>query len=160
MLTINRVAYDARVRKAARSLVEAGWDVMVVGRSSSASNETSSVGGARLIEVPVSPAGVDWRARHLPRFETFDALIDELQPDVVHAHAIQTLGVAMAAKDRARRERRDLKVVYDAHENVDGVHRPDPTWRLAMLTEEDRYIGGVDGVITVSDPLAELLQRR
>ncbi|RZU52402.1 glycosyltransferase involved in cell wall biosynthesis [Krasilnikovia cinnamomea] len=57
MLVDNGVKGDSRVQKTARSAAEAGWDVILLGRSSNASPHTWSLGAAqvRLLPVPRTP---------------------------------------------------------------------------------------------------------
>src|SRR5437867_3472813 len=113
MLTANLVAWDARVRKMARTAAEAGWDVTVISRSRTGRREESTIGGARVLELPVRSAADDWHGRHLPHFEGLARVAGELHPDLVHAHAIETLGVAIEVKQSAAKDGRPVNVVYD-----------------------------------------------
>ena len=160
IVTFNLAVWDGRAQKMARSLAGAGWDAWLVGRSETGHQETSTLGGAGMIRLPGRPPAAGWGRRHLVEFDRFDEVLDDLRPDVIHAHAVETLGLAVRVKRRAQERDRAVKLVYDAHEDISGVHRPDPTWRLAMLVEESKHIGMADGVITVNEQLAELLRRR
>jgi glycosyltransferase involved in cell wall biosynthesis len=107
----------------------------------------------------------DWR-RDLPAVtdyeSTFGHVIDDLHADLIHAHDMQMLPVAVAAAGRARRGGRRLPVVYDAHELVSGLStNPGRTKRMvaAWRRLEREYIDGADRVITVSPQLAHRLQR-
>ena len=91
---------------------------------------------------------------------SFGPVLDGLAPDVIHAHDVDTLGLAVRAKLRAARTGRTVRVVYDSHEYVAGVERPDPSWQPAMLAQERRYLPLVDEVLTVSDQLAGILRDR
>jgi glycosyltransferase involved in cell wall biosynthesis len=53
MLVANGVAGDSRVQKAAWSMAEAGWDVVLVGRVLGARREEYALGRARVLLVPV-----------------------------------------------------------------------------------------------------------
>jgi glycosyltransferase involved in cell wall biosynthesis len=91
----------------------------------------------------------------------FQAVIDELAPDVVHAHDMHVIGVAVRAAARAELAGRTMKVVYDAHEYVPGIARyggRTPRFIAAWANHERDYIRAVDRVVTVSPAIAERLQ--
>ena len=48
-------------------------------------------------------------------------VIDQLRPDVLHAHDMQVVGIASAAAERARSAGRTVPWIYDAHEFVPGL---------------------------------------
>jgi glycosyltransferase involved in cell wall biosynthesis len=90
-------------------------------------------------------------------------VLDQLEPDVVHAHDVHLLGVVARHVARARAEGRDVRWVYDAHEWVPGLSRyGGRTARViaAWAALERRFVGGADAVITVSPPLAQALRDR
>lgn len=86
-------------------------------------------------------------------------LLDELAPDVVHVHDVFLLGVGWRAVERARAAGRDARLVYDAHEYVRGLSYVPVRTVAAYATLEREHIGRADAVVTVSEPLADLLQR-
>ncbi len=88
----------------------------------------------------------------------FGKTIDALEPDVIHANDCDTLGLAIRAQKRAAFKRRPTPVIYDAHEYVQGVHRKHPVWRDAMTLLERTSIKRVDGVMTVSETIAGMLE--
>ena len=109
---------------------------------------------------------VSWR-RIIPEaydYEaTFAQLLDRLRPDVLHAHDMHVIGVAVRAAGRASLQGRTVKVVYDAHEYVPGLSvYPPRTPRLiaAWAKHEREYIQKVDRVVTVSPAIAQTLQAR
>ncbi|TYC20237.1 glycosyltransferase family 4 protein [Micromonospora sp. MP36] len=129
---------------------------------------------ARLARRPVEHAQVLlWRAVHGDRAwrrlepglwgyeRLFGPVIDELRPDLVHAHDFRMLGVAARAVLRARAAGRPAKLVWDAHEWLPGARprRDNARWLPAHLAYVREYVGYADAVVTVSDTLAELLQR-
>jgi glycosyltransferase involved in cell wall biosynthesis len=79
------------------------------------------------------------------------------KPDLIHANDADTLRIAVTVKEYWAKRKHDVAVVYDAHEYTAGVHRPNPTWKPAMLNQETNYINRVDAVVTVSDEIADLL---
>ncbi|WP_162145960.1 glycosyltransferase family 4 protein [Glycomyces tenuis] len=89
---------------------------------------------------------------------TYAALIDELRPDLVHAHDYRMIGVGARAAARARARGERVPLLYDAHEFVPGLidetaHR----WLVSQVLHEREYLQCADAVVTVSEPLAELL---
>lgn len=86
--------------------------------------------------------------------------IEELKPDLIHAHDFRMIGVAARAAVRARRAGRDVRVIYDAHEFVPGLahHNRSKKWLASQVAYEREHIGYVDAVVTVSPALAEMLE--
>jgi glycosyltransferase involved in cell wall biosynthesis len=84
--------------------------------------------------------------------------IDELRPNLIHAHDFRMLGVGARAKIRSKGRTR---LVWDAHEYLPGVSpwRDNARWLPAHVGYEREYAPFADAVITVSDELADLLQR-
>lgn len=129
---------------------------------------------ARLARRPLEHAQVwFWQAvegdrawRHLEpglwNYErTLGPVIDELQPDLIHAHDFRMLGVGARAAMRARDGERPVKLVWDAHEFLPGVKpwRNNARWLPAHRAYEREYASRADAVVTVSDALADLLRR-
>jgi glycosyltransferase involved in cell wall biosynthesis len=110
--------------------------------------------------------GTSWR-RELVNVREFElrvaGLVDDLVPDVLHAHDVSVLALAVDAADRARAAGRTVPVVYDAIENWAGMPRED--WGTvrrheAVLRLEQGYARRAAAVLTVSEPIADLLQER
>ncbi|WP_349877523.1 glycosyltransferase family 4 protein [Micromonospora sp. HUAS YX12] len=129
---------------------------------------------ARLARRPVEHAQVRyWRARLRdgawrrlePGLWDYERVagpvVDELRPDLIHAHDFRMLGVAARAVDRARAAGRDTKLVWDAHEWLPGARprRDNARWLPAHLGYVREYAGHADAVVTVSGTLADLLVR-
>ena len=129
---------------------------------------------ARLARRPVEHAQVRyWRARLRdgawrrlePGLWDYERVagpvVDDLRPDLIHAHDFRMLGVAARAVDRARAAGRDVKLVWDAHEWLPGARprRDNARWLPAHLGYVREYVGHADAVVTVSDTLADLLVR-
>jgi glycosyltransferase involved in cell wall biosynthesis len=107
-----------------------------------------------------------WR-RSFPLVGDYEAAfgpwLDRLEPDVVHAHDLWALPVAASARDRAARAGRSVRLVYDARENWAGMppeERAAPRLQAALLELEDEFVRQVDGVLTVSEPIADALVQR
>ncbi|MCF2532671.1 glycosyltransferase family 4 protein [Yinghuangia soli] len=97
-----------------------------------------------------------------PQLVDFDAaftpVITELQPDLLHAHDFDTIGLVVRAALKLRAAGHPVQVVYDAHEYIAGWERAgDPAFRPAMAAQERKYIKLADGVVTVSEAIADLL---
>jgi glycogen synthase len=89
----------------------------------------------------------------------FGPVIDALKPDLIHANDFQMLGVGARAKIRAKAAGREVKLVWDAHEFLPGMKpwKPHPWWPAAQLGFEREHAPYADAVVTVSEPLADLL---
>lgn len=105
----------------------------------------------------------DWRrtARHLLLLEdAWSAVVEEFRPDVIHAHDMHTPGIGVRIADRIERSGGTRpKVVYDAHEFVDGVFMPTQR-KLAYTGLEREFVRRADAVATVSGVLADMLMRK
>jgi glycogen synthase len=100
MLTDNDVRHDSRVQREARSAAQAGWDVVLLGRSRDKERHTWSLGDARVTLLPVS------RAMTRSRYEFRRAPLRwplAYRPTGIAAHRMQLL--------RARRA--DLALLRD-----------------------------------------------
>ncbi|REF99539.1 glycosyltransferase involved in cell wall biosynthesis [Asanoa ferruginea] len=228
MLVDNGVHGDSRVQKVARSAADAGWEVVLLGKSP-AGPETWQIGAAevRLLPMPdpllrasalrrlahrllkrptatsknvaaaAAPAAKPRGARSIAvaaarrayqpydrartRFwtrvsgdaawrrlepalwdyeEVFGPVVDQLEPDLIHAHDFRMVGVGARAKTRAAAAGREVKLVWDAHEFLPGIkpRRDDAHWLPAHLAHEREYARFADAVVTVSGGLAELLR--
>ncbi|WTW95192.1 glycosyltransferase [Streptomycetaceae bacterium NBC_01309] len=118
---------------------------------------------ARAVAYSYLAEGSGWRATQ-PQLVDFEAAfgpeIDALQPDIVHAQDITALGVGARAVERARRTGRKAVMIYDAQEFIAGAGYPDPEQKAAYVGLERELIARVDGVVTVSDTLADMLRDR
>ena len=93
----------------------------------------------------------------------FGPVIDELAPDVIHAHDVHMVGIASDAAARARLRDHDVRWVYDAHEFVAGLSQYGGRTRrvvAAWADLEQEYIRDADRVITVSPAIASDLQEQ
>jgi glycogen(starch) synthase len=89
----------------------------------------------------------------------FRGVIDKLEPDIIHANDFRMLAVGARATIRARAKGRKTKLVWDAHEYAPGlVPRHNPRWLPAVAAHEAEFVPYADAVVTVSPPLADLLQ--
>ena len=89
----------------------------------------------------------------------FGPVIDELEPDLIHANDFRMLGVGARAKLRARAAGRATKLVWDAHEYLPGINpwNSHPRWHIAQIAHEAEFARYADAVTTVSETMVELL---
>jgi glycosyltransferase involved in cell wall biosynthesis len=116
--------------------------------------------------LPAQSRPVRWRSV-IPEADDYEAvfaeLLDQLRPDVLHAHDMHVIGVASRAAGRAALRGRTMKVVYDAHEYVPGLSQyggRTPRMIAAWAQHEREYIRTADRVVTVSPAIARTLRRR
>jgi len=107
-----------------------------------------------------------WR-RQVPDLYAFEQglgpILDSLAPDVVHAHDLPALGVAVRHRRRAALIGKAPKVIFDAIEDWDGLpyySHINPRYLAAMQKYEAEYVGEVDAVITVSRTVADAMRHR
>jgi glycosyltransferase involved in cell wall biosynthesis len=90
----------------------------------------------------------------------YGPVIDGLEPDVVHAQDVFSIGVAARAAARARLAGRVVPLVYDAHEFVPGLARHagrSPRYAAAIESLEREYIGEAALVLTVGPAVAQAI---
>jgi glycogen synthase len=84
--------------------------------------------------------------------------IEELRPALIHAHDYRMIGVGARAVARARARGEHVALLYDAHEFVPGMTNPaGHRWLVSQTLYEREYFRCADAVVTVSEPLADLL---
>ncbi|OQD52160.1 glycosyl transferase family 1 [Streptomyces phaeoluteigriseus] len=88
----------------------------------------------------------------------FGPVIEELEPDVIHANDVTMIATAALSAARLRARGRRCAWLYDAHEYVKGVEWPHPRQAYALPAVEAEFIGRADAVVTVSSQMAELLK--
>jgi glycosyltransferase involved in cell wall biosynthesis len=155
MLLHKSVEHDARVRREARALDQAGHEVVVVDLPRS---ERASPGvGFEVLSVPASA-----RVERLPgpvRRPLSAARIAQLAqragPDAVHAH-----DAAMLVPGWIAARRTGARLVYDSHELATGVPYRSRGWSALVGAIERQLVPRCDAVITVSDGIAARLQSR
>ncbi|MEU2664341.1 glycosyltransferase [Micromonospora sp. NPDC007220] len=109
---------------------------------------------------PLPPTG-DWRTDWPTLVDidlAFGPVLEELEPDVIHANDINTIPTAAMSAARLRARGRGCVWLYDAHEYVRGVAWPKPQQASGVRAAEREFIGRADAVVTVSEQIAEKLQ--
>lgn len=182
VLATNDLSGDSRVLKTCHSGVANGFNVIAIATMSANVKRIQNQDGYTIVRCGHVPASVG-RLRHhvlnIPQYllsriridprslikgaldsrvnsqasQLRPALID-FRPDVIHANDPDTLTLAMTYKQQAEYP---VAVVYDSHEYVKGVYRASKGWNDFMLGEESKWMSYVDGRITVSTLIADLL---
>ncbi|MDR1826045.1 MAG: glycosyltransferase family 4 protein [Bifidobacteriaceae bacterium] len=105
---------------------------------------------------------VNWR-RYLAAVRDMDAAftgtIAALEPDLIHCNDIYSLNAGFSAQAVLRRRGRHVPVVYDAHEFVAAYDRLAPKLKAAYVAMEKDLAPKAAGVVTVSEPIADAMQR-
>lgn len=169
-----RAAYRARVQGVDLASAKAGakWVLTTAKvaalKASSIASEAAfraqrAVAHRASLRDPFVAAGVE---RNLPVVSdvthTLTDLLVELDPKVLHAHHPQVLLATREALKRLRAEGKDVKFFYDARENFAGIppkEQGNQAAHQALLACEAAMIGEADAVSTVSEPIAEVLQK-
>jgi glycosyltransferase involved in cell wall biosynthesis len=154
MLLHKSVEYDSRVRREARALVSDGYAVTILELDPGARGYLD--GFAR---VSVSPPS--WLRRALP-FQLYRLVIlgsflralVRLGPEVVHAH-----DAAMLLPGMLGARLTGAQLVYDSHELATGVPYRDGRWAAFVRAVERLGAPRAAAVITVTDGIADRMQR-
>lgn len=98
------------------------------------------------------PNALNWELAFGPAIDAFD-------PDLIHANDTQMIHVGARAKARALDRGRDVKLVWDAHEFLPGItyRSKNERWLPGHMALEHEFVPHADVVVTVTEPLADLL---
>jgi glycosyltransferase involved in cell wall biosynthesis len=187
MIVRNSVTEDSRVLKSAWSLAEGGWDVLVLGASSDGGVDQFTVGAAVVARVPakftvrltiIRRLGRKYRylkgkyARKLfpvpnatPAVPGLSRAVGVMspyalafKPHVIHAHDYTALPIASALRERLRVAGTNSKLIYDAHEYLQGVHHLTPSAHIAFTNAEKEGAAKSDAVLVVSEEMGPLIR--
>lgn len=93
--------------------------------------------------------------------EAFLEALIQLKPDIIHAHDRHPVPGAAAYTYLEKRSGRHVPWVYDAHEWIPGQHVAGPApAKTAWMAAEYQLIRQAEAVVTVTERIAEQLQRR
>jgi glycosyltransferase involved in cell wall biosynthesis len=158
MLLHKSVEHDSRVRRGAKALAEAGHEVTVLHLPSRPGERDGEVEGfaVRSVRPAAAPRRVLPFALHRLAFlARFVAAIVRFRPDAVHAH-----DAAMLAPGWLGARLIGAMLVYDSHEYASGVPYRGRAWAALVAALERFLVPRCVLVITVSDGIAERLQKR
>ncbi|MDR2380361.1 MAG: glycosyltransferase [Bifidobacteriaceae bacterium] len=82
----------------------------------------------------------------------------DLDPDLLHVHDLAQLPTGVHAKLRLAGRGKTVPLIYDAHEYIAGWMVQHEYVHTAYTSAEREAIKHVDGVVTVSEPIAEAMQ--
>jgi len=166
MLLSNAFRPDPRVLKEARSLAQAGYDLTVVAwdrEGTFAPQET--VDGFTVLRVQNVRSRYGAGARQLGRLPVFWrrawAILNEIQPELVHCHDFDTLPPGWLWAKLHRR-----RVIYDAHEYYTELQRPRLRGLLgkvllpAISIAEHMLSRTADAIVTVDERIARRYHNR
>lgn len=149
---------DSRVMRMAETLVSAGHSVTIVCKYVDPLPRDEAVNGVRYLRVPMRARPLRPRSG-LFKFGAFSSFVETavlaLAPTAIHANDLISLPAATRIADRT-----GAAVVYDVHDLYLFDHKDRS--RLALWhgeRTERRNIRRADAVITVSDSMADHLQR-
>jgi glycosyltransferase involved in cell wall biosynthesis len=158
MLLHKSVEHDSRVRREARALSGAGYEVTVLHLPRRRGRLDGGLDGFEALSV-TPPA---WVRERLPSAAyravfllSFLRALRRLRPDAVHAHDAPMLLPGWAGARLCR-----ATLVYDSHEYASGVAYRDRLWALLVSALERLLLPRCDAVLTVSEGIAERLQER
>ena len=154
-LTLTEPERDPRARRAAAIASASGLRVASISLQSRARPQRSSrPAGHGLVERELR--GVLRLVRTLSRTWSLSRHGRRSGPDIVHAHDLDTLPAGWLLA-----RRRNARLVYDAHELYTGFDRDPPRLWLAVARRlEGAFARRAAAVVTVSDEIADELQRR
>jgi len=183
-IVLNGVVEDSRVLKCAWSLGNAGWDVLICGSTPSGKVEKLSIGYAEIKLLPLkftfngkTIARILRKIRFLSR-KTLEKLYPnstplipnyaksvkaltpvalQFLPDVIHAHDYTALPIATEIAQMLKAEGKKVSLIYDAHEYVPGVSHLTKPLVNAYTRAERAGVLVADAVLSVSEPMSDLL---
>lgn len=145
----NAFTHDARVRREAEALADAGYDVVVYADARPELPDDEQLGDITVHRIR--------KRSRVPYWSIIKPLLAE-RADVYHAHDIDSLLPCLVA---ARLSGRGVKVIYDSHELWSGhardkVHRK----RRVLVALEGAMLRASNALITASPAYTEEIVRR
>jgi len=183
-IVLNGVAEDSRVLKCAWSLGNAGWDVLVCGSTPTSKVDQLSIGYAKIERLQIKYvinqrliAKLLRKSRRrarlimekffpkiksaIPNYQrsqkALKPIILKFSPDVIHAHDYTALPIATEIVLMLRAEGKKVSLIYDAHEYVPGVSHLTKPLVIAYTKAERAGVVVADAVLSVSEPMSDLL---
>jgi|GEM_PF-298537 len=158
MLLHKSVEHDSRVRREARALTAVGHEVTVLHLPRDRGQLDGALEGFEVRSVTPPP----WVRERLPTVAyravfllAFLRALRRLRPDAVHAH-----DAAMLLPGWLGARATGAALVYDSHEYAVGVPYRDRLWAMLVSALERLLVPRCDGVVTVSDGIADRLRAR
>ena len=169
MIVLNEVKNDSRVKKCAKALQKANFEVKIFGLSSDKEQE-----GVKQVEIQ----GIPTLLFPNPRFTILSSAVriytwkyitqgllaamwkylDIEQPDVIHTHDFHSLIIGKELSLRLKKNGQNIRWVHDFHEYVKGLDGLDDEIKELSLNEEKESILHADYLTTVSPTLSTALK--
>ena len=146
---------DSRVIKETHSLVNAGYEVAVIGLHEGTLPLSEVIDSVAIHRIALATRGwFKWKPMQLIKYIEFlfRAVSRSKNYDIIHCNDLSALPVGVIVKIVFSKK---VKIVYDAHEcetEVQGLHG---AWKIIVKIAERILIGRADAVITVSDAIAD-----
>ncbi|MEI7561949.1 MAG: glycosyltransferase family 4 protein [Actinomycetes bacterium] len=183
-IVLNGVVEDSRVLKCAWSLGNAGWDVLICGSTPSGKVDKLSIGYAEIRRLQIKYvinqrllAKLLRKSRQqarriaekffpklkptIPNYQrsqrALKPIILKFSPDVIHAHDYTALPIATEITQQLRAQGKKVSLIYDAHEYVPGVSHLTKPLVNAYTKAERAGVLIADAVLSVSEPMSDLL---
>ncbi|MDD4307403.1 MAG: glycosyltransferase family 4 protein [Thermoplasmata archaeon] len=157
MFVSNPYLPDPRVEKEARTLADAGHDILIIARNSRPEfpeNEIASYCKIRRVTIPI-PEKItmySFLRYYIKYMKLSRKMSREFEPDIVHCHDLYTLPIGIGL---------GKPLIYDSHENYSGLHFPKGGVKARLTDAAERLLVRFsDAVITVSEDLGQKYPRK
>lgn len=170
-LVMNGVVGDGRVIKTAKAAQEAGYKATLLGMTAEADPVHMVIESVPVILVPnridqLKADGFwpgDKTKRRLGALSDSVArsmlpVIESLGPSLLHSHDMSGLRIGAVISRALAARGNDIPWIHDIHEFVAGLTTVPDNFRTTCMEYERRYLRQADHLITVSEPLAEVVQ--
>ena len=170
MIVLNDIVHDGRVLKTARTLMDHGYAVTLLGmwRTQSSALTATRIAGARALIFPNPTSflrnarvrALNWEHTVAYLRATMWHYVEQAKPRFVHTHDYHTVPLGFEFTRRLRDLGHQVHWLHDFHEYVAGYDHMDADWRHAILAHEERAIHAMDHRFTVSPLIATWLEER
>ena len=170
MVVLNEVKNDSRVKKTAKALQKANFEVKIFGLSSDKEQKGISrkeIQGIPTILFPnprftiLSSAIKIYTWKYITQglLAAMWKYLDIEQPDVIHTHDFHSIIIGKELSQRLKKSGRNIRWVHDFHEYVKGLDGLDDEIKELSLNEEKESILHADCLTTVSPTLSAALKK-
>jgi glycosyltransferase involved in cell wall biosynthesis len=170
MIVLNDIVHDGRVLKTARTLMDHGYGVILLGmwRTHNSTLTATRIAGARALIFPnpttllrnAPVRALNWEHTIAYLRATMWHYVKEAGPRFIHTHDYHTVPLGFEFTRRLRDLGREVHWLHDFHEYVAGYDHMEADWQDAILAHEDRAVRAMDRRFTVSPLIATWLEER
>ncbi len=169
MIVLNEVKHDTRVKKCAKALQKANFEVKIFGLSSDKKQQGVKKVVIQGISVFLFPNPRFTILSSAVRIYTWKYINNGLLaamwkflnielPDVIHTHDFHSLIIGKELSSRLKKNGHDINWVHDFHEYVKGLEGLDDEIKELSLNQEKESIFHADFLTTVSPTLSTALK--